>query len=355
MENLYKILSLNDGNNSTLGGLFSILNLEKPHIVMLQEVTLSSEQLSLVVSKYGYKADTNVNTTDQTALGTGFVWKSSLPISEIYNVVECRSQCLKLGAYNFVNVYAPSGSQNKQTRRNFFGQDIFRVVRGLAKSAPIIGGDFNCILSSKDTENNFSDKKCPALQELVNSFNYTDAYRSLHPEGREYTFCRPSCAASRLDRFYLPQYLVGNLKSVTHLASLSDHKYSVMLVSLPDVTKLPEPAISSSPYWKLNTSILKDEDFLENFSKMYQKLQSKKSEFSDIALWWDYCAKPSIKKFCMAVSTFLSDIRNDTKKYIFSYLNVVLRKREWKEVARVRQEITEILQHEAMGFIVRSN
>ena len=101
MENLYKILSLNVGNNSTLGGLFSILNLEKPHIVMLQEVTLSSEQLSLVVSKYGYKAETNVNTTDQTALGTGFVWKSSLPISEIYNVVECRSQCLKLGAYNF--------------------------------------------------------------------------------------------------------------------------------------------------------------------------------------------------------------------------------------------------------------
>ena len=56
----------------------------------------------------------------------------------------------------------------------------------------------------------------------------------------------------------------------------------------------------------------------------------------------------------MAVSTFLSDIRNDTKKYLFSYLNVVLRKREWKEVDRVRQEITEILQHEAMGFIVRS-
>ena len=56
----------------------------------------------------------------------------------------------------------------------------------------------------------------------------------------------------------------------------------------------------------------------------------------------------------MGVSTFLSDIINDTKKYIFSYLNVVLRNREWKEVARVRQEITEILQHEAMGFIVRS-
>ena len=45
----YKILSLNVANGSTLGGLPSILKTENPHIVMLQEITLSSEQLTLIV------------------------------------------------------------------------------------------------------------------------------------------------------------------------------------------------------------------------------------------------------------------------------------------------------------------
>lgn len=176
MEFLYKILSLNVGNSSTLGGLLTILKMENPHIVMLQEVTLSSEQLNLIVTKLGYKAETNIDISNPTALGTGFVWKSNLPVSEVYNVVECRTQILKLGIYNFANIYAPSGSQNRQSRRNFFGQDIFRLVRGLDKSPPILGGDFNCILNSKDTESNFNDKKCPALKDLVDNFNYSDAY-----------------------------------------------------------------------------------------------------------------------------------------------------------------------------------
>ena len=199
MANFYTILSLNVANSNTLGGL--ILNIEQPHVLILQEVTLSSEHLSLIVSKYGYKAETNLDLNNQTALGTGFVWKSKLPVLDIYNVVECRSQLLKLGPYTFENLYALSGSQNKQSRRIFFGQDIFKVARGLTKYTPILGVDFNSILLSKDAENNFHEKKCPALKNLVDDFNYSDAYRSLHPEKREYTFCRPNFAASCLDRF----------------------------------------------------------------------------------------------------------------------------------------------------------
>ena len=230
MMNIIKILSLNIGNSTTLATFLSILKLEKPQIVMLQEVTLSSEQLSLQVSKYGYKAETNINVISPTALGTALVWQSHLPVSEVYSVVECRGQALKLGQYTFLNIYAPSGSQNKQARREFFGQDIFRLVRGFNNfSCPVLGGDFNSILSERDTERNFADKKCPALKELVDTFNYCDAYRLLHPEGEDFTFHRPSCAASRLDRFYVPWNMMHNVKSVSHGATLGDHQYSVCL------------------------------------------------------------------------------------------------------------------------------
>ena len=322
--------------------------------VMLQEITLSSEQLSILVAKFGYKAETNIDINDKNAMGTGLVWKNNLPVSEVLNIVECRGQELRLGDYSFVKIYAPSGSQNKQSRKNFFGQDIFRLIRGLGKTAPILGGDFNCILSPKDTEKNYADKKCPALKELVDSFDYSDSFRELNPDAEEFTFCRPNSAASRLDRYYVPQYLINNVKSVTHHASLGDHKYVVMIIDLPSVQKVEDQASEKSSYWKLNTSILKDEDFLENFSTFYQKIQAKINDYTDIADWWDICAKPAIKNCCIGVSSHLAHIRNDTKKYLFSYLNLVLKQRDWKEVARIRQEIKNILLLESMGFIVRS-
>ena len=163
MTHLYKIMTLNVGIGLALGGLISILTIEKPHIVMLQEITVSSEQLGLTVQKYGYKAETNIDISNNTTLGTGFLWKSNLPITDVHSVVECRSQLLKFGGYSFVNIYAPSGSQNKQARRSFFGQDIFRIVRGFDKSVPILGGDFNSILSPSDTERNYAEKSAQPL------------------------------------------------------------------------------------------------------------------------------------------------------------------------------------------------
>ena len=138
------VLTLNIGGSSTIAGLLSILRLDNPHLVMIQEVTLSSEQLCVQVSKFGYKAATNIDMTNPSALGTGLVWQSHLPVSDIYSVVECRAQALKLGQYAFINIYAPSGSQNRQSRREFFGQDIFRFIRSFSNhSLPIIAGDFN--------------------------------------------------------------------------------------------------------------------------------------------------------------------------------------------------------------------
>ena len=159
----FKVLTLNIGGSTTIAGLLSILRLDNPHLVMIQEVTLSSEQLCVQVSKFGYKAATNIDMTNPSALGTGLIWQSHLPVSDIYSVVECRAQALKLGQYAFINIYAPSGSQNRQSRREFFGQDIFRFIRSFSNhSLPIIAGDFNSILSQRDTERNFSDKTCPA-------------------------------------------------------------------------------------------------------------------------------------------------------------------------------------------------
>ena len=348
-----KVITLNTGNSQLLGGLLSIVKLENPDIVLLQEITITSGQLKLLVAKLGYCAEANTDLLDITSLGTGLIWKSNVPVTEVTSVIECRGQFAKLGAYSLINIYAPSGSNNKQARRDFFGQEIFRLIRS-SSSYPIIGGDFNCVLSAQDTQQNFGDKKCPALSDLVNGFNYSDAFRLIKPNTQEFTFHRPNCSHSRLDRFYVPQHLVPHVKNVSHHASLGDHHYAVAELDLPGFEHLPPAPEREQLYWKLNTSILHDEDFLENFDIMYKKLQSKIGDFTDIGDWWDELCKPAIRQFCMDVSERLSYVKKNTKRFLFSYLSLVIRKGNWREVARVRKRLRILLQKESMGFVVRS-
>ena len=350
-----KIITLNTGNSLVLGGLLSIIRLENPDIVLLQEITVTTGQLQLFVAKFGYSAEANTDLLDITRLGTGIIWKSELPISEITSVVDCRAQLAKLGPYHLLNLYAPSGSNNRTARRDFFGQDIFRLIRGVNTSEyPLLAGDFNCVLSPMDTERNFGDKNCAALKDLLTGFNYADAFRIVKPNITEFTFHRKSSAPSRLDRFYVPPFCVPFVQDVSHHASLSDHHYGVLILNLPNLDCAPKPLKNESLYWKLNTNILQDRDFLENFQETYSKLRTKIPDYPDIADWWDLCAKPTIRDFCMGVSQRLAFVRKNTKRFLFSYLTLVIKRGNWKEVVRVRKEIRKLLYKESMGFMIRS-
>ena len=117
MANL-KIITLNTGNSLVLGGLLSILRIENPDIVLLQELTVTSGQLKLFVAKFGYSAEANTDLLDITKLGTGIIWKTELPVSEVTSVLECRAQLAKLGPYHLLNLYAPSGGNHRTERRN---------------------------------------------------------------------------------------------------------------------------------------------------------------------------------------------------------------------------------------------
>ena len=224
------ILSLNIGGSVTLGGLPAILELEKPDIVFLQEVHVNTEALDKVVSRHNYKAMCNINTSDERTLGTAFVWRIGVPVTSVNSVVECRLQSAIVAGQLLLNVYAPSGQLAKNARRTFFGSDVFMAIRGVNDGKlPIIGGDFNCILHDEDSPSNQVNKKCPALLDLVNVFNFCDAFRLLHPNVLEYTWFRPNYAPSRLDRFYVPQHLAHKVHVLSHHASLSDHSFVKMV------------------------------------------------------------------------------------------------------------------------------
>ena len=178
-----------------------------------------------------------------------------------------------------------------------------------------------------DIENGvgFNQKNSPHLADLVTINNLKDVFRSFYPTNKEFTFFRSSAAPSRLDGFYVAGDLLPQVCSVEHIASLSDHCGVKMDMKLNISASTRSLKQGRKTYWKINNNILKDEDFLDNFLELWNWLLLQKPAFSDVADWWDKAAKPSIKEFCILFSSRRTRIRNDSKRFWFSYLKIVLK------------------------------
>ena len=353
MDSIINFFSLNVGMSNTLAGLSAIIKAENLDIIFLQEVRLTSEQLEHLLR--GFKAAVNVDPSQPSKPGTAIVWRETLPVIDVCPLVLCRAQMATLGPYKLVNVYAPSGSDKKHERNVFFGQEIFTSLQLDLHGNWILGGDYNSVLKAIDIEGGvgFNQKKCPALEDLVQVAGLADFFRAHFPRKQEYTFFRASCAPSRLDRFYGSVKLVGDVVSVSHIASLSDHCGILVRIKM-EIEKTVLPNCQRRTYWKLNAAIMEDKEFLPSFTLLWEKILKYRQGFLDIAEWWDKLAKPEIKDLCIGFSIQRKLRRDDTKKFLLSYLKLVLERKDWGEVGRVKSELDMMLRSDAMGFVVRS-
>ena len=261
-----------------------------------------------------------------------------------------------MGPYPIVNIYPPAGSENGPGRRDIFRDSLFRVMRGLGGRLPILGGDWNCVISVKDIEGgDYSKKKSQDLQDLIRDFNMTDCYRYLFPDGREYTWARKDMFRSRLDRFYIPTDLVTSLQDLSHHPFMSDHSYVKLMIKLPDVfTRVKAKKQQSSGFWKLNNLVLEEEEFLLEFGYMWERVKAVKTSYTDVAEWWDNFAKEECRALCMRYAAMSARVRRDTNDYLMIMLGCAMREKDWVEVAVVRGRLKEIMNRENLGFIVRS-
>ena len=257
--------------------------------------------------------------------GTAILWKTSVKVSEINQLIERRAQSIKCAGETYINVYAPSGSGNRRERWNFFNELFAHILQVGGDKLPVMAGDWNAILEQCDTTRNFESKLCKVLARLVRTLNYTDSFRHLHPGAREYTFHRgANIAQSRLDRVYLPPHILQHLLSVQHKPGISDHcKVEVELDLTPG--RAQPHSQQRKTFWKLNTSLLEIQDFKIQFQAMYENLVRRIGEYEDHAEWWEALAKPAIVIFYKDLSSKQAKERKDTKKFLFSSLKIFLR------------------------------
>ena len=356
--------------------LHNLLPVDRPDILFVQEVLLSTQELLLKVQPYGYNCESNIDALNPTKPGTAVIWRESVPITGTRVIVECRIQSLTVGATSFLNIYAPSGSARHREREELFATELFQELASAGQARlPWLAGDWNCLVEEHQTTNNYRGKRSAALSDILRNYRFTDVFSHLHPGVREYTFHRAGVAQSRLDRVYCPPGLETSLESVVHVPGLSDHSGVECRVRL-DIQTLPQPPRIHT-YWKLNTSILSDERFLPQFRTFYQDLREEWRGFRGESEeeeegpgitpplqpeeppdpravdWWEY-VKPAIAQFCKDVSILLAKERRATKNFLFASLTSATKKEDWSLVASLKERLRAILMQEVQGVVVRS-
>ena len=78
---------------------------------------------------------------------------------------------------------------------------------------------------------------------------------------------------------------------VTHPLSLSDH--AALYVRLAGVLQVSLPPTIPTSYWKFNTSLVKEEDFLPSFSTMWAALVAAQARGACPATWWENKENPA--------------------------------------------------------------
>ena len=72
-------------------------------------------------------------------------------------------------------VYAHSGSNHNKEREEFFEQEVLPLLQNISNKV-IIGGDWNCIISNKDSSNPDNSNFSNALKNIVNCLTLKDVH-----------------------------------------------------------------------------------------------------------------------------------------------------------------------------------
>ena len=287
--------------------LRQFINRNKFDVVFLQEVSVPAFNF------FGYKEQINNGPNNR---GTAILYKDNIPLHTFRHTLDGRGISAKFGHHTLVNVYAPSGSQNRQARNIFYGQTVTPLFAATVDNV-IMAGDHNSVARAADCTGAFHP--CQALNRLVEGLHLADPTVA---KGRPVVFThRTRNSAARLDRFYVSDNLLTQVTSMhEHPCAFTDH------VGVACHIKLGVSHAARGPsYWKLNQAILNDKQFLPQFSVQWAEWVKHKRRFNDIADWWENYAKVKIKYFCLRFTSEMYRDENTMVQHLQQCLTDLMR------------------------------
>ncbi len=180
--------------------------------------------------------------------------------------------------FNVLNVY---GFTEKNERYELL-KDLQPHMLG--RPPLIVAGDFNCVLSKKDRkrigEDFKVDKTSVLLQGLVRDFNLVDCFKKMHQREEGFTwFSGDGAKASRIDYVFTRDCSPTDA-TLTPLF-FSDHMMLSCTLSLPTGVTV------GGGLWKLNCSLLEDEDVVGEYREQFSQWQTLQDFYDRRAQWWE--------------------------------------------------------------------
>jgi len=194
--------------------------------------------------------------------GTAILTREQISLTKITRLPSGREMAASYQGIWFVNLYAPSGTANRQERENFYNVEVVYLLRSLP-STMILGGDFNCVLSKADCTGNLNFSK--ALNKLVRGLELTEISARAHPRAI-YTHYTPHGAA-RLDRLYVSPSLRNRKIGVeTVMTAFTDHLAVCLHITL-DAPLLRR----GRGRWKMNIKLLEEANIRDEVQQEWSK------------------------------------------------------------------------------------
>ena len=231
------------------------------------------------------------NNSPTNKYGTATLIRNDLSVDNINQDTQGRVLTFDVGNVTFCNLYLHSGNDRvmRANRESYLAETIPQILIN-SKPSGCISGDFNCITDKQDATRNPEAKLSPSLKRLMKTFCWTDSFRRLFPNTRQfsryYEHDRFGEGATRIDRVY--QY--GNIivKEAFYVGvAFSDHLGLIVKYTLPEnfgTQKSPK----SCPLFKANPDIVKDSIFQARLRENFILWSEVKENLNlEILTWWE--------------------------------------------------------------------
>jgi exonuclease III len=169
----------------------------------------------------------------------------------------------------------------------------------------IICCDANTTMVNTDRVSKAYDKGSLHLNNLVNNLDLRDTWRYIHPDTIGHTWIDPSNNnnKSRIDFIFITENLLSCIKECSLLIPpVPDHK-AVLVKINPKSTRGPG-------YWKLNVSLLDEDNFVKNIKTIFTSTVNEYSAILPKRTLWDLC-KVKFKEFSIQYSIRKKVIRSN--------------------------------------------
>ena len=261
--------------------------------------------------------------------------------------------------FTLVTVYAPNDKPN----RNTYFKSINKLIAEKRIGVLIVGGDFNDVLYSIDRKNVISTRiiqPANSFKTLIKNNKILDVWREMNKNTQQFTWRRKNkTQSSRIDYIFIDKTFLAHVdKCKIKPACIKSTDHQSVCLTLNELIK--DKGIG---YWKINNSILADNDYRICISSLIEQYKSKVNEgIIDIRLLWD-TLKVEIREATIAFCKSKNKLKNDITKFLETELaeSIELQdrfnitdKQFTNKIDRLQSKPEEIYKEKARGAQIRS-